>query len=138
MAQPFKCFCGTPKCRGTISGAKDMTPAQLEGYWLNSHIRELMEDSSSNSQQGDLRNGTTKTYNDPTAQALRDALIHAEQVVEAARSALRLYVADASSRQALASGGGGFIGEQYGNGIGRRGPTSREMSGEMGGDTKCV
>lgn len=41
MAQPFTCNCGTPSCRGRISGAKDMTPAQLEGYWLSSHIREL-------------------------------------------------------------------------------------------------
>ncbi|CAN8103271.1 unnamed protein product [Discula destructiva] len=41
MAQPFTCNCGTPSCHGKISGAMDMPPAQLEGYWLSSHIREL-------------------------------------------------------------------------------------------------
>lgn len=41
MAQPFTCNCGTSTCHGTISGAKDMTPAQLKDYWLSSHIREL-------------------------------------------------------------------------------------------------
>lgn len=41
MAQPFDCFCGTASCRGRIAGAKVLTPAQLEGYFLNRHIREL-------------------------------------------------------------------------------------------------
>lgn len=41
MAQPFTCTCGTPSCRGRISGARDMTPAELEGYWLSGHVRAL-------------------------------------------------------------------------------------------------
>ncbi|PSS00541.1 hypothetical protein BD289DRAFT_334217, partial [Coniella lustricola] len=41
MAQPFACNCGTASCRGTIAGARDMTTAQLAGYWLSGHIRKL-------------------------------------------------------------------------------------------------
>lgn len=41
MAQPFACICGTPSCRGQISGARDMTTSELEGYWLSGHIRTL-------------------------------------------------------------------------------------------------
>lgn len=114
MAQPFDCFCGSAACRGKIAGAKDMAPKQLEGLWLNGHIRELMDE------QAWGKNGHRETagvggVDDPTARALRDALGHAEKVVEAARAALLGYVGAAAA--------------------GRRGPTSRELSGEMGGDT---
>lgn len=127
MAQPFDCFCGSTACRGKIAGAKDMTPKQLEGLWLNGHIRELKDEQArgegaeaggyaarENGHSGDLlpTNGVGGA-GDPTARALRDALGHAEKVVEAARAALLGYVGAAA----------------------RRGPTSRELSGEMGGDT---
>jgi hypothetical protein len=78
MAQPFQCLCNTSQCRGIIAGAKQMSDAQLEGYWLNQHIR-------------DARSGHGSF--DP--------------------------ILAAASR----------------NGLGRTGPTSRELSGEMGGDT---
>jgi len=41
MDQPFQCECGTASCKGTISGAKDMTGEQLRGYFLNAHIEDL-------------------------------------------------------------------------------------------------
>lgn len=44
MAQGFDCFCGAKTCRGFISGAKNMSKKQLEGMWLNAHIRELLEE----------------------------------------------------------------------------------------------
>ncbi|KAN0112596.1 hypothetical protein V8E51_005547 [Hyaloscypha variabilis] len=44
MAQGFSCFCGAEACRGYISGAKNMRPEQLEGIWLNAHIRALLEE----------------------------------------------------------------------------------------------
>lgn len=47
MAQPFDCNCGTASCCGRIPGAKNMTAAQLEGYWLSSHIRELKAEQTS-------------------------------------------------------------------------------------------
>lgn len=135
MAQPFDCLCGTPTCRGRISGAKDLTEAQLEGLWINGHIRELREEQKKAPENGTLDN------QDPTAQALKDALQQAEKVVIAARTALLSY---AQNGQRYADGRAA----QYGvdklstvksvNGSQRRGPTSRELSGEMGGDTICA
>lgn len=132
MDQAFDCLCGTPSCRGRISGAKDMTDAQLEGLWINGHILELREEQKKAS-------GTDPVdAQDPTARALKVALEQAEKVVIAARSALMTY---AQNGQRVAGGRP----EQYGvdklsviesvNGSQRRGPTSRELSGEMGGDT---
>ncbi len=122
MAQPFDCLCGKPTCRGRIAGARDMAPAQLDGLWLNRHIRELLEEKNAPKK---ALNGTANgngnhaaATNDQTVLALRNALSHAEKVVDAARLALVSYY-DATS----ADGGR------------RRGPTSRELSGEMGGDT---
>lgn len=118
MAQPFDCFCGASSCRGTISGAKDMARAQLDGVWLNGHIRELKDEQL----RGQKKNGTNGTHqsvlceDDPTAIALREVLRHAENGADAARAALRSYQAAAA----------------------RRGTTSRELSGEMGGDTKIA
>ncbi|KAL3960364.1 hypothetical protein ACCO45_005481 [Purpureocillium lilacinum] len=93
MAQPFDCLCGTPTCRGTISGARDMSAKQLEGIWLNGHIRELLDEQQ---QQQNGREHQSVVVggdaSDPTARALRDALTQAEKVVEAARLALRTYV----------------------------------------------
>lgn len=120
MAQPFDCFCGSATCRGKIAGAKDMPSKQLEGLWLNGHIHELKDEQAEakgyatrNGHQDTLLSADACGANDPTARALRDALGHAEKVVEAARAALLGYVGAAA----------------------RRGPTSRELSGEMGGDT---
>jgi hypothetical protein len=136
MAQPFQCLCGTKSCRGTIGGAKEMTPAQLEGYWLSGHIRELLEEQ--HRQKMSSRPGNDKTE-DATAQALKDALSHAEKVVEAARIALRSYVGGLPENSAHQDITGGADSNAGLNGnLGRRGPTSRELSGEMGGDTVLV
>ena len=127
MAQPFECLCGKPSCRGTVAGAKDMSPAQLQGTWLNGHIHDLTEEQSHGAQSG---NGS-----DPTARALRDALGLAEKVVDAARLALRTYL-EATPDGEGATGNAKINGSAgYSSGLGRRGLTSRELSGEMGGDT---
>lgn len=89
MAQPFDCFCGSAACRGKIAGARDMAPEQLEGLWLNGHIREL-KDEQARGEAGAGGHAVEKNG-------------HRENVLPAA--------------------------------VGRRGPTSRELSGEMGGDT---
>lgn len=128
MAQPFDCFCGTPSCRGRIAGARDMPRAQLEGLWLNGHIRELLDERDSGRSGND----------DPTAQALRDALKAAERVVEAARSALRTYTESSSAggnnapQQAQATKNG--VNGSKANGS-RNGASARELGGELGGDT---
>ncbi|OTA96664.1 hypothetical protein M434DRAFT_66929 [Hypoxylon sp. CO27-5] len=139
MAQPFDCLCGKPTCRGRIGGAKDMTKAELEGVWLNGHILELLKEQDN-----------TTLSEDATAHALKDALKHAEMVVEAARVALESYL-ESTALMARHDGvnrtdNGAFTGEANANSFGgadatlaaglkRRGVTSRELSGEMGGDT---
>ncbi|KAJ4125469.1 hypothetical protein NW768_009088 [Fusarium equiseti] len=127
MAQPFDCLCGTPSCRGRISGAQDMAESQLRGIWLNGHIIQLRAEQ-------------VACFEDPTENALRDAVIHAEKVLESARLALRSY-----NSNAHAQNGNGTVSSKRANGtIGKtaglehRGPTSRELSGEMGGDTVCA
>ncbi|KAF5661316.1 post-SET domain-containing protein [Fusarium heterosporum] len=127
MAQAFDCLCGTPSCRGRISGARDMTQAQLDGIWLNGHIIQLRAEQLSHSE-------------DPTANALRDAVVHAEKVLESARLALRSYASNAHTQ----NGNGTFPSKHVNGTLGKaavlehRGPTSRELSGEMGGDTSRV
>ena len=140
MAQPFNCLCGAPSCRGVISGAKDMSPDQLEGAWLNGHIHQLL-DLHNQKKQARLNSSI-----DSTAQTLQDALTQAEKVVEAARLALRTYAAGQQQQGgASKSVNGGvkdaFVTSQPINqpeGLNRHGPTSRELSGEMGGDTVTV
>lgn len=123
MAQPFQCLCGTPTCRGTIDGAKKMTSAQLDGLWLSKHIRELRAELES---AGSASPAGSSSSSDPTTSALQNAIDQAEKVVEAARAALLSYASSSSN---------GADSAFKGNGIGRRGLTSRELSGEMGGDT---
>ncbi|EGX94226.1 galactose-proton symport, putative [Cordyceps militaris CM01] len=128
MSQPFQCLCGTPTCKGTIDGAKNMTSAQLDGLWLSKHIRELRAEQAATV-------GSTSPPSpaaDPTTEALQNAIDQAEKVVEAARAALLSYTGTAGRNGSqLPRNGGGKA-----NGVGRRGgPTSRELSGEMGGDT---
>ncbi|ROV92047.1 hypothetical protein VMCG_09535 [Cytospora schulzeri] len=119
LAQPFDCSCGTPSCHGRISGARDMSPSQLEGYWLSGHIRELKKDQKEQDEK-DAQSSAEKTTatagapspktppehpdppvlrasisldaKDPTVQALQQALDHAEKVVVAARTALVSYM----------------------------------------------
>jgi hypothetical protein len=118
MQQPFDCTCARPSCHGTIAGAKHMSAEALRGVWLAGHIRDLLA-----ARDGKQRlNGTGRADDaiaagddDPTHRALHDALVQAERSAAAAREALLLY--------------------RRRGGAGRRGPTSRELGGEMGGDT---
>lgn len=142
MSQAFDCLCGTPSCRGRISGAKDMTDAQLDGLWINGHIRELLEEKKAKTATAAAK---STAVDDSTAQALKDALQHAEKVVIAARAALSSYAQTvgngrhgpgyANGAHAAHFGVDGLSRTGSTNGSQRRGPTSRELSGEMGGDT---
>lgn len=133
MAQAFQCLCNTSSCRGTISGAKHMSPSQLEGYWLNAHIRHLLEEHHQQQKTAASAPENGPSVADPTAQALRSVLGRAELAVDAARSALRTYLDGVHGPASLPVATNGAT--KMGNGVGRRGPTSRELSGEMGGDT---
>ncbi|KAL1871579.1 hypothetical protein VTK73DRAFT_2008 [Phialemonium thermophilum] len=158
MAQPFDCLCGAAACRGRISGAKHMTDAQLEGVFLNGHIRALLaERKSATGNGGSVPQpaGTTQTVasegvpfaTDPATKALNEALKHAEEIVVAVRSALLTYTGHAAEESGSGELRGGSVFPDLRNrtngfpctgaveGSQRRGPTSRELSGEMGGDT---
>lgn len=158
MAQSFDCLCGTPTCRGRIGGARDMTLTQLDGLWLNGHIRELLEErekgtpkKNGSASAAAVANGNgvaatkasekgvdgsietlTESANQ-TVQALRDALMRAEKVVEA------LQLTGFGNANGSANGNGfdavKATATKAPSGCQRRGPTSRELSGEMGGDT---
>lgn len=140
-----------------------MTKAQLEGVWLNGHIHELLRERdlgidketepgngrSTAADQGPTTSTKAAAPEDATAQALRDALKHAEKVVEAAQSALQSYLGGsaalaARSRKGNRTDRGNVAAGEANNpggvdtlaaGLTRRGITSRELSGEMGGDT---
>jgi hypothetical protein len=115
-----------------------MTPSQLEGYFLNAHIRFLIEERDNQQQQ------QQQGQPDPTALALKNVLRSAEKSLDAARAALQTYLGGLDVPSSSVNGAAGSKtanGEgddkvSSSNGVGRRtGPTSRELSGEMGGDT---
>jgi len=54
MKQPFDCRCGSAKCKGVIRGAKYLTLSELEGYFVNNHIVELLKERED--QENGLRN----------------------------------------------------------------------------------
>lgn len=43
MTQPFECNCGAAKCLGLVQGAQYLDEGVLQRYWLNPHIRRLLE-----------------------------------------------------------------------------------------------
>lgn len=44
MTQAFECGCGAKGCLGEIKGARYLDRDVLGRYWLNGHIRELVEE----------------------------------------------------------------------------------------------
>jgi hypothetical protein len=50
MQQPFQCTCGSDQCIGLIRGAKWMSKEQLQRYWLNEHIEELLSEQDAGKQ----------------------------------------------------------------------------------------
>ena len=98
----------------------------------------------------------TPDSSDPTAVALKDALAHAEKVVAAARNALQAYMEQQNqtgvtahdANNAVRTAGASTIvvsNKLYDEvpakvvaGSEERGVTSRELSGEMGGDTSTI
>ena len=55
MTQPFECKCGTPggKCRGWIDGAAKMRREEVEKYWLNDHVVDLLADKAASQEDGE-------------------------------------------------------------------------------------
>ncbi|RDL40274.1 putative galactose-proton symport [Venustampulla echinocandica] len=156
MAQGFDCFCGADTCRGFIAGAKNMKKEQLEGLWLNDHIKRLLEEKKAQAQGKNgqnLGNGTTtngkvvrdEDAEDLVAQVLRQSLRQAELALQAAQKGLDTYLSHrATSSNGVAKGNGVVATQASAETLGRRGGeqrrgvTNRELSGEMGGDTKVA
>lgn len=47
MAQPFKCECGSGRCKGYINGAGQMEESVVREYWLNEHIEKMLAERKS-------------------------------------------------------------------------------------------
>jgi hypothetical protein len=186
MAQAFDCFCGTPSCRGRISGAGNMDPKALEGVWLNGFVREMMWEKEAGISNGNgISNGAESLSHkdhlenikgedgpgsfvdvkgqvapvDSVADEIEEVFV---EMVEQARLAAQLAEQGLASYhrkkvllQQLQAEKGDIDHEKLeedgemdpsvnenittnGENIGRVGPTSRELSGEMGGDTVSV
>lgn len=154
MAQPFDCLCGTETCRGRISGAGDMTAEQLSGLFLNKHIHELLEQKAANG-NGHVASGNGAASAAAMGEDDGSALLVAENLADIARelreASDRAEKAAATACRALATlkvrragllkagktANGASPAATFNAAAGslRRGPTSRELSGEMGGDT---
>jgi hypothetical protein len=144
MAQPFDCFCGAPNCKGWIEGAKTMARRDLEGYWLNQHIKALLADrfdescSSENSaefiaydekkmlEQDQQDRELGKTH---TATANDNAGI-GKNKIPSGGSSIGMTNRELSGEMGGDTSAAGPQSGRRGSGV-----TSRELSGEMGGDT---
>lgn len=117
MAQSFDCFCGTPSCKGRIAGASEMSEKQLEGMWLNGFIRDMIEER-------DLEN--TKMHGHG-----HGSIVHGPGGQGNGHRGEEMF----NGRKLVWNGAASGPSHVVEGGTGRMGPTSRELSGEMGGDT---
>ncbi|KAK0626177.1 hypothetical protein B0T14DRAFT_421477 [Immersiella caudata] len=117
MAQPFDCLCGKETCRGRISGARDMTSEHLGNAHLNVHIRQLLAEKYAT----ELAIATPAV---DTNVHVNGGGKHTNGLSSA--NGTGIDYAYLGVTDALAGAVAGSL---------RRGPTSRELSGEMGGDT---
>ncbi|KAH0544596.1 hypothetical protein FGG08_001245 [Glutinoglossum americanum] len=117
MAQSFQCECGAGDgiCKGWISGASQMGRQAMEGYWLNEHIEALLLEKEALAENGHeqvvISNAEVHTLNGKLSE-------HGDENGLADRV-----------EKALVEDGETLNGKTY------SGPTSRELGGEMGGDT---
>lgn len=152
MAQSFSCLCGTPSCRGRIAGARSMSREQLAGQWLNGHIWELLQEQEKQQKTTRPENGDKAAAVPSTRElALQEELAKAEeslrkadQATEAARRALAAYRngVTANGKTIPTTNGNahhnGLNDAVTSNGVkdsARHGASSRELGGELGGDT---
>ncbi|CAK7263861.1 hypothetical protein SEPCBS57363_000771 [Sporothrix epigloea] len=152
MAQSFSCLCGTSSCCGRIAGARSMSREQLAGQWLNGHIWELLDEQEQQQKTARSENGN-KAAAVPSARelALQEDLARAEellrkadQATEAARRALAAYrsgiitngkTVPATNGSTHHNGLNGAVTSKDVKDSARHGASSRELGGELGGDT---
>lgn len=136
MSQPFTCFCSTPNCRGEIAGASQMSAEQLRGMWLNGYIRDMIEerDLGVMPESSDRRDSTS------SREKYMEGMVERARIeLEAKEEALRVWRGEQKKGVNDAKLYGMEDGDMSASGRAkRRGVSSREMSGEMGGDTVVV
>jgi len=154
MAQPFQCECsaGEGNCKGWIAGAGQMAREALEGYWLNEHIEMLLAEqeamataqnghhhaqASSNGTGGHILNGFQKpenglvehddASNGTSSLSSNGGPLHLSTLAESTIATVNTKTG-ASSRE--------LGGEMGGDTANRKAmASSRELGGEMSGDT---
>lgn len=123
-----------------------MGRALLEGNWINPYIRTLLEDEEGKVyalNDGSANHTGVGETKDATEEALQVALTQAKKMVDATQSALDIYKSFHGHGHVKFQNGATLPEATDGhednggiNGGKRRGVTSRELSGEMGGDTR--
>lgn len=160
MAQGFDCFCGSRNCCGYISGAKNMSSEQLRGKKLNLHIERLLEEQlaagereSSPTDQAIaiLKEAKLNVFRLSEAELISgfDGMLETLRIIKQLDDTIKLTIGIAeeskekeqllneeleqlrAAMNKLRTAGGSKSGAVRQNGVG-----NRELSGEMGGDTK--
>ncbi|KAI9643067.1 hypothetical protein NHQ30_008802 [Ciborinia camelliae] len=149
MSQPFPCACATPSCVGEISGAGQMNPRDLEGKWLSAHVRRGLEERERKERRENgvgngngNRNGKMNVVKNEEGGEERQR----EREGNGNLETINRNGNGNGNANANANQGNPNVQREIPREIpretqteiqihGRRGVTSREMSGEMGGDT---
>ena len=103
-----------------------MRPSQLEGYWLNAHIRELLEKQHPSEENNDLETHEMNNVPGSGHQTATAASTTPKSSLANGEKGPHEHLATEAKEKGV-----------HHSGPGRQGPTSRELSGEMGGDTRA-
>jgi hypothetical protein len=134
MAQPFQCECsaGEGNCKGWIAGAGQMAREALEGYWLNEHIEILLAEQEA---MATAKNG--HHHAQASSNGTGDHVLNGFQKV--ANGAVEHDVSNRASSSPSSNGGPLHPTTLAESTIAtvntKTGASSRELGGEMGGDT---
>ncbi|KAI9772680.1 MAG: hypothetical protein M1840_000275 [Geoglossum simile] len=135
MAQPFQCECsaGEGNCKGRIAGAGRMAREALEGYWLNEHIEILLAEQEAIASE---KNG--HHYAQGTSNGKGEHTLNGSQRVK--NGPVEYDVSNGSSFFFSSSNGRAprpTLAEATIDTVNTKtGASSRELGGEMGGDTE--
>ncbi|ESZ97397.1 hypothetical protein SBOR_2225 [Sclerotinia borealis F-4128] len=121
MSQPFTCTCGTETCVGEIRGAGQMNEVDLQGRWLSAHVRRGLEGRAQGREREGVEEGEGKGVGVGDERIVNKNGNANANGTKSANENVKTPITPEINQE-------GHINE-------RRGVTSREMSGEMGGDT---
>jgi hypothetical protein len=141
MAQPFRCECGAGegRCKGWIAGAGQMGGQALEGYWLNEHIEALLVEKEAvvgNGHKQGISNGEGHTLNGKFGKHGDKNGVEKRvgQVLNGDGETCNGKTHNGPTSREL---GGEMDGDTVYTVNEKSGASSRELGGEMGGDTEC-